>query len=68
MTNAELGTPTAEPALPVMQGTSSMEETVSLEAEMEEEISPKDAINKMPKDTAFLVPQDIICKAECVVP
>ena len=68
MINAELGTLTVEPVLPVMLGTSSTEGTVSLVAEVEEEISPKDAINKMPKDSAFLVTQDIICKAECVVP
>ena len=68
MTNAELGTLTAEPVLPVMLGTSSMEGTVSSVAEVEEEISLKDAINKMLRDTAFLVQQGIICKAECVVP
>ena len=68
MTNAEHGTPTVEPVLHVMPGISSTEETVSSVAEVEEEISQKDAINRMPKDTAFLVPPDIICKAECVVP
>ena len=68
MTNAELGTPTAELALPVTQGTSSMEGTVSSVAEVEEEISQKDAINKMLRDTAFLVPPDIICRVECADP
>ena len=68
MINAELGTLTVEPVLPVMLGTSSTEGTVSLVAEVEEEISQKDAINKMPKDSVHHATQDIICKAECVVP
>ena len=68
MTNAEHGTPTVEPVLHVMPGISSTEETVSSVAEVEEEISQKDAINKMLRDTAFLVPPDIICRVECADP
>ena len=64
MTNAELGTPTAEHALPAMQDTSSMEETVSLimemEATMEEIMVTFQDVQNITEENVYLATKDIL--------